>query len=62
MSTNIVIVIHDEDDGPYDIKLNEELICSASYCEDGSNGMRKLVKLVEDLTEAFNIPVIKRYQ
>ena len=61
MSTNITIVIHNEDEGPYDITVNGETICSASYDEDGSYSMRKIVQLAKDLGAIFGVEVHQRY-
>lgn len=61
MSTNINIHTVNEDEGPILIRVNDEELCRASYDEDGSQGMRKLVKLTEDIAEAFGVEVTKTY-
>lgn len=59
---SIVIAILNEDEGPYNIEVNGEVICSASYDEDGRAGMRKIVQLAKDLAEAFGVEVVERYE
>lgn len=56
----ITIVCHNEDEGPYEVQVNGETVCTASYDEDGRSGMRKLVSLARDLAEAFGVEVLER--
>lgn len=57
----ITIVCHNEDDGPYEVQVNGYTICRTSYAQDGSEGMRKIVKLARDLAESFGVEVVERF-
>ena len=61
MSTTINIHTVNEDEGPIYIRVNGEELGRASYDDDGSQGMRKLVKLTEGIAEAFGIEVTRTY-
>ncbi len=52
------IVVHTVDDERKHISVNGELLVYLSHDDDGWSGMEKIVSLVADIAETFDIPII----
>jgi hypothetical protein len=62
MTTKEIIIHGNEDEGPHRILVDGEHVCTTSYDEDGSDGMRKILQLTRDLGAKLGAKIIEEYE